>query len=319
LSVKKENPFFCRQSFQVSTKTIILIAGPTAVGKTGIGIAIARHFGAEIISADSRQCFKEMNIGVARPSEEELAQVPHHFIATHSIHEKVTAATFEEYALQKAAMLFQHHNQVVMVGGTGLYIKAFTEGMDPVPQVPENMHEEVVIAYHQNGLAWLQDEVKKFDPLFAQHGEMLNPQRLMRALEVVRATGRSLLSFRTGQKKTRPFMVKKIGLELQKEQLHQQINLRVDKMMAAGLLEEVKGLLPFQHLNALQTVGYKELFAYYQGEVSLHQAVDAIKQNTRHYAKRQLTWFRKDPDLHWLSPDAGAVKEFLTRDVSISR
>jgi tRNA dimethylallyltransferase len=148
---------------------------------------------------------------------------------------------------------------------------------------------------------------------------MQNPQRLMRALEVVRATGRSLLSFRTGQKKTRPFMVKKIGLELQKEQLHQQINLRVDKMMAAGLLEEVKGLLPFQHLNALQTVGYKELFAYYQGEVSLHQAVDAIKQNTRHYAKRQLTWFRKDPDLHWLSPDAGAVKEFLTRDVSISR
>jgi tRNA dimethylallyltransferase len=155
--------------------------------------------------------------------------------------------------------------------------------------------------------------------LFAQHGEMQNPQRLMRALEVMQATGRSLISFRTGKKKTRAFVVKKIGLELPKEQLHQQINLRVDKMMATGLLEEVKGLLSFQRLNALQTVGYKELFAHYRGDVSLQQAVDAIKQNTRHYAKRQLTWFRKDPDFHWLSPDAGAVKEFLIRDRSISR
>ncbi|HET7897252.1 MAG TPA: tRNA (adenosine(37)-N6)-dimethylallyltransferase MiaA, partial [Flavisolibacter sp.] len=230
-------------------KTVIIIAGPTAVGKTAVGIAVAKHFGAEIISADSRQCYAEMNIGVARPSPDELADVPHHFIASHSIRQKVTAATFEEYALAKAEELFQKHDTIVMVGGTGLYIKAFAEGMDQIPAVPSEIHKAVVQGYHDRGLAWLQQEVKNLDPQFYQRGEIQNPQRTMRALEVVKATGQSIFSFHSGEKKQREFGVIKIALELPKEQLHQNINHRVDKMMELGLLEEVRSLLLYQHLN----------------------------------------------------------------------
>lgn len=288
-------------------KTVIIIAGPTAVGKTAVGIAVAKHLQTEIISADSRQCFKELNIGVARPSAEELADVPHHFIASHSIHQKVTAATFEAYALDKARELFEKHDHVVMVGGTGLYIKAFTEGMDKIPDVPEELHAEVVKAYGENGLEWLQQQIKMLDPLFYEKGEIQNPQRMMRALEIVKATGQSILSFRTGEKKGRDFTTVKIALDLPREQLYQRINHRVDVMMEHGLPEEVRALLPYQHLNALQTVGYRELFDYFNGETTLHDAVEAIKLNTRRYAKRQLTWFRKDGDYRWLPPDATAV------------
>jgi tRNA dimethylallyltransferase len=296
---------------QTKIKTVIIIAGPTAVGKTSVGAAVARHFATEIISADSRQCFKELKIGVARPSEEELSAVPHHFIATHSVQEKVTAATFEEYAMAKAAEIFRHHDQLVMVGGTGLYIKAFAEGMDPIPEVPPAVHEEVMDAYRQNGLPWLQEEIKKLDPHFFAQGEVQNPQRLMRALEVVKATGQSILSFRTGRKKTRAFNILRIALELPKEGLHRNINHRVDQMMEQGLVEEVKSLLPHQHLNALQTVGYKELFSYLRGELTREQAIDAIKQNTRQYAKRQLTWFRKDKDYRWFPPDAEQIIRYI--------
>ncbi|RYZ53695.1 MAG: tRNA (adenosine(37)-N6)-dimethylallyltransferase MiaA, partial [Chitinophagaceae bacterium] len=260
-------------------KTVFVIAGPTAVGKTAVGIAVARHFGTEIISADSRQCYREMNIGVARPSPEELAAVPHHFIASHSIHEKINAATFEAYALEKAEAIFQKADTAVMVGGTGLYIKAFTNGMDLIPDVPEEVHNKVVSAYQQNGLSWLQEKVKEQDPLFYSTGEIQNPQRLMRALEVVEATGQSVLSFRTGQKKARPFNVVKLCLDLPREDLYKRINQRVDVMMENGLLEEVRSLLPYQDLNALQTVGYKELFAHFSGQLSLQEAIDAIKQN----------------------------------------
>ncbi|NTS43265.1 tRNA (adenosine(37)-N6)-dimethylallyltransferase MiaA [Flavisolibacter sp. BT320] len=289
----------------------MVIAGPTAVGKTAVGIAVARRFGTEIISADSRQCYREMNIGVARPSPDELAAVPHHFIASHSIHEKINAATFEAYALAKAEEIFRKADTVVMVGGTGLYIKAFTDGMDAIPDVPEEVHNNVVAAYNHNGLSWLQEKIKTMDPLFYSKGEIQNPQRLMRALEVVEATGRSVLSFRTGEKKERPFNVVKICLDLPREELYRRINHRVDVMMENGLLEEVRSLLPYQHLNALQTVGYKELFAHLSGELSLPEAINAIKQNTRHYAKRQLTWFRKDENYRWLPPDAAAVLSSL--------
>lgn len=295
----------------ISSKKVIVIAGPTAVGKTAVGIAVAKHFGTEIISADSRQCYREMNIGVARPSEEELGQVPHHFIASHSIHEKVTAATFEEYALAKAEEIFSRNDTLVMVGGTGLYIRAFTEGMDTIPEVPLEVHDSVVKNYQQNGLSWLQERIKALDPLFYRQGEILNPQRLMRALEVVEATGQSILSFRTGGKKQRPFDVIRLALDLPRELLYPRINHRVDSMMEQGLLDEVRTLLPFQHLNALLTVGYKELFDYVNGKWSVEEAVDAIKRNTRHYAKRQLTWFRKDKAYHWLPPDAGAVIRYL--------
>lgn len=296
-------------------KTVIIIAGPTAVGKTAIGIAVAKHFGTEIISADSRQCFQELNIGVARPSVAELEKVPHHFIASHSIFQKVTAATFEVYALVKAAEIFQLNDYVIMVGGTGLYIKAFAEGMDIIPEVPQDVHQSVTDEYRQNGLLWLQEQIKVLDPLFYEKGEMLNPQRMMRALEVVRATGQSILSFRTGQKKERNFNMIKLALDLPRESLHQRINHRVDEMMEQGLMHEVNNLLPHQHLNALQTVGYRELVAYFNSETTLPEAVEAIKQNTRQYAKRQLTWFRKDKEYHWLSPDANQVISFLKKQI----
>lgn len=296
-------------------KTVIIIAGPTAVGKTAAGIAVANHFGAEIISADSRQCFKELRIGVARPSADELAQVPHHFIASHSIHQKVTAATFEAYALEKAAQLFQTNNVVVMVGGTGLYIKAFCEGMDEIPEVPEAIHQEVVTKYQQQGLTWLQEEMQKADPRFWQEGETQNPQRMMRALEVAKATGRSIFDFQKGEKKQREFSVIKLAIDRPKEQLHHNINHRVDAMMEEGLVEEVKSLLPYKHLNALQTVGYKEVFSYLDGTMTLQQATDAIKQATRQYAKRQLTWFRKDKEYHWLPPEPAVILPFLEQQL----
>jgi tRNA dimethylallyltransferase len=282
-----------------SKKTVIIIAGPTAVGKTAVAIEVAKHFKTEIISADSRQCYKELAIGVARPSEEELKQVKHHFIASHSIHEKITAATFEDYALQKTKQIFETNDVVVMVGGTGLYIKAFCEGMDEIPDVPEQLRNEIVNEYAQNGLEWLQNEVRTLDPKFHEAGEIKNPHRLLRALEVYKATGQSIMDFRKGEKRKRDFEIIKFALQLPKEQLHHNMESRVDKMMQMGLLEEVRSLIPEQHLNALQTVGYKELFDYFDGGTNLPAAIELIKKNTKQYAKRQMTWFRKDKDYHW--------------------
>jgi tRNA dimethylallyltransferase len=284
-------------------KTVIIVAGPTAVGKTAVAIQIAQYFKTEIISADSRQCYKEMNIGVARPSEEELQEVNHYFVASHSIHQKVNAVTFEQYALQKANELFEHHDVIVMAGGTGLYIKAFCEGMDEIPEVPEPIRNEINRDYQLNGLDWLQKQVQQLDPVFFQEGEIQNPQRLMRALEVFKATGRSITVFRKGEKAQRNFNIIKTGLELPKEKLHHNISARVNKMMEHGLMEEVSSLIPYQNLNALQTVGYKELFEFLNGKTSLPVAVEAIKKNTRHYAKRQMTWFRKDKEYFWFEPN----------------
>lgn len=292
-------------------KKVIIISGPTAVGKTSVAIDVAKHFQTQIISADSRQCYKELNIGVARPSGEELNAVKHHFIASHSIHNKVTAASFEEYALQKANEIFKFKDVVVMAGGTGLYIKAFSEGMDEIPDVSEDVRNEVVKQYQQNGLEWLQMQVQKLDPKFYAAGEIKNPHRLMRALEVMKATGKSILEFRKGQKAKREFDIVKVALELPKEQLHRHIENRVDKMMEMGLLEEVRSLLPYQHLNALQTVGYKELFDYINNEVDLPSAIQLIKRNTKQYAKRQMTWFKKDKEYYWLKPDAKEAIAFL--------
>ncbi|MFC0773298.1 tRNA (adenosine(37)-N6)-dimethylallyltransferase MiaA [Terrimonas alba] len=289
-------------------KTVIIIAGPTAVGKTAIALDVAKHFQTEIVSADSRQCFKEMNIGVARPSRDELQQVKHHFIASHSIHEEVTAATFEQYALKKVGELFQQHDIVVMTGGTGLYIKAFCEGLDQIPDIPKQIREEIIVNYDQSGIEWLQKEIQSKDPEFYQVGEIQNPQRMMRALEVIEATGKSILHFRKGKKQIRDFSIKKIALELPKEILRQRIDKRVDQMMDAGLLDEVKQLQPFKQLNALQTVGYAELFDYLDGKLSLNKAIEQIKIHTRQYAKRQMTWFKKDHTIEWYSPlDAATI------------
>ena len=290
-------------------KTAIIIAGPTAVGKTSVAIEVARHFNTEIISADSRQCYKELSIGVARPSAEELAAVPHHFIATHSIHQNITAADFETYALQKAKEIFTKNDVVIITGGTGLYINAFTEGLDVIPAVPEVVRNNIIQQFRQHGIEWLQQQVKEKDPQFYSEGEIKNPHRLLRALEVVETTGQSILHFRKQEKAKRSFNIIKMALNLTREQLYSNINTRVDKMMEAGLLEEVKSLTAFQHLNALQTVGYKELFGYLNGDTTIEDAIALIKQNTRRYAKRQLTWFKKDEEYQWLS--ANQVLEHL--------
>lgn len=284
-------------------KKVILIAGPTAVGKTALAVKLARDLNTSIISADSRQCFKELNIGVAKPSAEELQLVPHYFINSHSIHEEVNAALFEQLALQWAEAIFREKDTLVMVGGTGLYIKAFSEGLDDIPAVPAETREQVQSGYERQGIGWLQEQISALDPEFQASGEILNPQRLMRALEVKLSTGRSILSFRKKLKKKRPFEIISIALQLPKEALHRNINTRVDRMIALGLIDEVKGLLPYRRLNALQTVGYTEIFDYLDGRISLEDAVEAIKKNTRQYAKRQLTWFRKDHSMQWIGPE----------------
>ncbi|HEY9364858.1 MAG TPA: tRNA (adenosine(37)-N6)-dimethylallyltransferase MiaA [Chitinophagaceae bacterium] len=281
---------------------MIIIAGPTAVGKTAAAIEVAKHFHTAIISADSRQCYKEMNIGVARPTSDELKAVPHYFIATHSIHDDVNASLFEKYALQKVNDLFKDHDVVVMVGGTGLYIKAFCEGLDEIPAVPEEIRKNIIAGYQHNGLAWLQSQVQQKDPAYYKTGEIQNPQRLMRALEVFEATGKSITTFQKKEKTARDFRIIKIGLQIPKEELHQRINGRVDKMIADGLVDEVKNLYPFKSLVALQTVGYKEIIDFIDKKISLEEAIELVKINTRRYAKRQLTWFRKDKDYQWFDP-----------------
>lgn len=283
-------------------KTVIVIAGPTAVGKTAVAVQVASYFHTAVISADSRQCYKELTIGVARPSEEELKAIPHFFIASHSIEEEMTAAGFEKYALQKVMELFQQHDLVIMVGGTGLYLKAFYEGLDPIPATDPSIRKSIIQQYEEKGISWLQQQLQEKDPLFYATGEMQNPQRMMRALEVVESTGLAIQLFRKGEKAKRDFNIIKIGLELPREQLQQRINTRVDQMMAAGLVKEVKGLLPFRKLNALQTVGYAEIFDYLDGVISLEKAVEMIKTATRQYAKRQMTWFKKDTGITWFSP-----------------
>ena len=288
-------------------KTCILIVGSTAVGKTSLAIRLAQHFSTEIISCDSRQCYKELNIAVAKPSADELALVKHHFINSHSIHEPVTAASFEKYALEKAAEIFATHDVVVMVGGTGLYAKAFCDGIDEVPAIDDSIKQSINQQYQQHGLAWLQAEVEKNDPAYFAQGEIKNPHRLLRALEVKLSTGKSILDFQTQQKKPRDFAIIKIGLEIPGTDLIDRINQRVDIMMQEGLLEEVKSLQRQQQLNALQTVGYKELFSHLSGELTLPQATEAIKINTRQYAKRQMTWFKKDTSIHWCSVDFDEV------------
>ena len=281
------------------SKTVYIIVGPTAVGKTSFAIALAKQLDTEIISADARQCYAEMNIGVARPSVSELAEVPHHFIASHSIQEVVNASVFEKEALEKVAKIFSSKEAAVMVGGTGLYIKAFCEGLDMIPAIDPAIRTEIIQQYEKLGLRWLQKEVSVKDPTYWENGEQQNPQRLMRALEVKLGTGSSIVSFQNKNKVNRPFNIVKIGLEMPRPALYERINERVWNMVESGLEQEVKSLLPHFELNALQTVGYSEWLPFFEGEIEQSRVIELIQQNTRHYAKRQLTWFRKDPEIHW--------------------
>lgn len=286
----------------MKSKTIIIVAGPTAVGKTSFAVDLARYLHTDIISADSRQCYRELTIGVAKPSPDQLNDVKHYFINSHSIHEEVTAASFEEYALQAAAEIFTRSDTAVMVGGTGLYIKAFCQGLDEIPAVGPEIRASISKKYAQYGLSWLQEQVRENDPEYYSTGETLNPQRLMRALEVMLGTGESIRHFQQRKPIKRDFNIIPIGLHLPKEQLYQQIDFRVDEMIRHGLLNEANSVYAFRNLPALRTVGYSELFDYMDGTMSLAGAIALIKKNTRQYAKRQLTWFRRDTAITWYSP-----------------
>ena len=283
----------------MSNNTVYIILGPTAVGKTSFAISLAQHLQTEIISADARQCYAELSIGVARPNLKELSQVPHHFIASHSVNITINAQVFENFALAKVDEIFKTHHSVVMVGGTGLYIKAFCEGLDLIPAIDPAIRMDIIKQYEKLGLRWLQKEVSVKDPMYWAKGEQQNPQRLMRALEVILGTGASIVSFQIKNKITRPFNIVKIGLELPRDQLYERINQRVISMVENGLETEVRNLLPQNHLNALQTVSYSEWAPYFEGNLSKEKVIENIQQNTRHYAKRQMTWFKKDPEITW--------------------
>lgn len=295
-------------------KTLIVIAGPTASGKTAVGIQLAQQLGTEIISADSRQFYREMAIGTAKPSAHELVQAQHHFINSHSINDSFNVGDFEQQGLALLNKLFQSHATVVMVGGSGLYIKAICEGFDQLPPVDPTIREQLNAAYESEGIGYLQEKLKQADPEYYQQVDLQNPQRLIRALEVFESNGSPYSSFRTASERQRPFRILKVGLSLPRELLYERINLRVDDMINQGLVEEVKSLLPHRHLNALNTVGYSEIFDYLDGKVSLPIAIDRIKQNTRRFAKRQMTWFNKDKEINWVEP--GKVVDFVRESLN---
>jgi tRNA dimethylallyltransferase len=293
-------------------KTIIVIVGPTASGKTSLAIQLAKKFNTKIVSADSRQCFKETTIGVAKPNREELESIEHFFIDSYSIHDTVNAGVYEQYALEKLNEIFKHHHLAVVVGGTGLYIKALCEGLDAMPPIDETIRENIIKNYEKNGLLWLQQQLQINDNLYWEKGEIQNPQRLMRALAVKLSTKESILNFQKKERIARPFNIIKIGLNLDKQQLHKNIHQRVDKMMDDGLLDEAKKLYQHKTLNALQTVGYQELFDYFDGKHDVAKAVELIKTHTRQYAKRQMTWFKKDESIKWFNTiEAGKIISFI--------
>lgn len=293
-------------------KHLIIIAGPTAVGKTALAVELAKHFACPVISADSRQFFKEMSIGTAKPTPEEMQGVPHEFIDHISIHGHYNVGQYERDAIARIEALFRTHNQLILVGGSGLYINAILNGVDEFEEVPAEIREQLQAGYSEKGMAYLQDLLKEHDPAYYAQVDLNNPQRLMRALEVCLHSGKPYSSFRTREKKERPFEAIPLLINTERDLLYERINRRVDLMMANGLLNEVKALYPHKQLNALNTVGYKELFDFLDGKSSLEEAVALIKQNTRRYAKRQLTWFNNQGDFESFEPgDLEKIKAYL--------
>lgn len=280
-----------------------MIAGPTAVGKTNLSIQLAKHFSCPIISADSRQFYKEMSIGTAKPTEQEMQDVQHYFINNVSIHDNYNVGDYEKQVIEKLDELFKEHEYIILVGGSGLYINAVLNGVDEFEEIPEHIRTELNKAYSEKGIVYLQEELKKRDEIYYNQVDLNNPQRLIRALEVCIHSGLPYSSFRTKPKKERSFNAIHLLINTDRETLYERINQRVDEMMKKGLLEEVKALYPYKHLNALNTVGYKELFTYFDGGCSLEEAVSQIKQNSRRYAKRQLTWFNNQGDFECFGPD----------------
>lgn len=276
--------------------------GPTAVGKTEVAIRLAEHFQTEIISADSRQIFKELEIGTAKPSRDELSRVPHHFISSHSINESYDAGTYGREAIQLIYTLFEKLDYLILCGGSGLYVKAVLEGFDEMPEIPSGTREKIMEEYQARGLKWLQAEVKSIDPDYFEIVDINNPHRLIRALELHRAIKKPLHQLRLKKKIEHPFQVVKIGLELERTELYKRIDDRMDNMIATGLFDEANRFFVNKDLNALQTVGYREIFGFMEGAYDWKEAIRLLKRNTRQYAKRQQTWFRRDQEITWFHP-----------------
>ena len=290
-------------------KTLVVLAGPTAVGKTSCGLGVARHFGTEIISADSRQIYKETSIGTAVPSPEELAMVKHHFIQNISVTESYNASLYENQVLDKLEELFKVHDLVLMVGGSGLYIDAVCEGIDDLPKVDQTLREELQDRLEKEGLDALTQLLLRLDPVSYEKVDLKNHMRVLKALEISIQTGKPYSTFLSDTKKERPFQILRIALDLDREILYTRINRRVEQMMEAGLLEEVKQVQHLKEYTAMKTVGYRELFRVLDEELSINEGVDLIKRNTRKFARKQLTWFRKEKRYQWFSP--GSCKKIV--------
>ena len=284
-------------------KTLVVLTGPTGIGKTKTGIEIAKHFNTEIISADSRQIFKELQIGTAVPSKAEHNTIVHHFIQSHSVTDSYNANRYETEALSLLDSLFHKYNLVLMVGGSMLYIDAICSGIDIMPDVDPEIRNELKKRLEKEGLQGLRLQLKKLDPNYYNQVDLKNSSRIIHALEICLMTGKPYSSFRKNQKKTRPFKIIKIGLNCNRNILHSKINKRVDQMIYAGLEDEARGVYHLKHLNALNTVGYRELFNYFDGNISRGEAIELIKRNTRRYARKQLTWFRNDSEVNWFQTD----------------
>lgn len=289
---------------------LVVITGPTGIGKTSTGIKLAQHFNTEIVSADSRQIFEELTIGTAVPEIDELKLVKHHLIQSYPITESYNASRFEEDALNIITSLFRKYNIVFLVGGSMMYIDAVCKGIDVMPDADPEIRNILNNKLHTEGIESLRFQLKKLDPEYYEKVDLKNPTRLIHALEICIQTGKSFTSFRSNPKKIRPFTVIKIGLNCDRELLHKKINTRVDNMIKAGLENEARNYYEFRHLNSLNTVGYRELFSHFDGEISREKAIELIKRNTRRYARKQLTWFRSDTEINWFEPDQ--LSEIIT-------
>lgn len=287
----------------IRMNTLIVVLGPTGVGKSDISVQLAQYYHSEIISADSRQLFRELNIGTAVPSPEDRDVVPHHFIQSKSVTDYYNVSEYETEALSLIGQLFQNINPLILTGGSMMYVDTICKGIDDIPTVDPEIREKVVSWYYENGIEALRKRLSEVDPEYYKIVDLNNPKRMLHAVEIHQMTGMPITSFRKNTVKERPFRILKIGINQDRAKLYDRINQRVERMMEAGLLEEAKSVYEFRHLNSLNTVGYKEMFSYIDGEISLEEAVDLIKRNTRKYARKQLTWFRRDQEIKWFEPE----------------